>query len=505
MDQTTKIIRIVVDSSKAVDGSAAATRALQALEQQAGSIDSTLARMEKSIASMGGAIKAQLILQLEQLGERLLSMAKSAIDAGARLDDLADRVQLSTRNFQALELIAARNGVSFDELEQGLGRFSQTIGLAAQGSKAQIDALDRLHVKILDVNGNLRPTADLMSEVAAKILAIQDPAARSAAMFEFFGRGGRAMIPVLQDMSAGLDASAAAAMRMGTMMDEHTTHRLKELEDSAEVAKLKLRAFVDEGLVKILDWYDNGGKDLLAGITFGLSGAGQAAEHSGDIAKAWETVTQSLGDARDSVKTALDEMVVAGVGFVARFLETFKALPDQLGKLMVDGMNAALDGLEKGLTVLNNGVATKVPWLANRLGITAGEVNLPRLSGGGASVSGYFGQIAGAGASAMANFRATTGIGIGGNDYAGSTAAARSIAAQAQMAQDEANARLGSSGSAGVGFPGVSNPPDAQAAAAQAEKIQKLLDTLRAAAAAQDAMTAAARKGDEAFQDQQAH
>ena len=53
-----------------------------------------------------------------------------------------------------------------------------------------IECLDSVGVKILDFRGNLRPTEDVMIDVAKAIIGIEDPAKRSAAAVDFFGKAG---------------------------------------------------------------------------------------------------------------------------------------------------------------------------------------------------------------------------------------------------------------------------------------------------------------------------
>ena len=71
MAEETKIIRLVIDSSKAVDGGRAAQRALEQIERSTSSLDSAMARMEQSLGRVGGMIKAHLALMLAEMAARL--------------------------------------------------------------------------------------------------------------------------------------------------------------------------------------------------------------------------------------------------------------------------------------------------------------------------------------------------------------------------------------------------------------------------------------------------
>src|SRR5687768_14713310 len=119
MAEETKIIRIVIDSSKAVDGSAAATRALANLERSTASMDGTLGRMERSLASVGNMVKAQLALMVTDLAARFVRMATDSLNAAAGLDELAEQLGVTAKGLQGLQFAAVQNGVKLEQLETG--------------------------------------------------------------------------------------------------------------------------------------------------------------------------------------------------------------------------------------------------------------------------------------------------------------------------------------------------------------------------------------------------
>jgi len=244
MADETKIIRIIVDSSKAVDGSAAATQALEKLERSTASMDTTLARMERGLSSLGGAVKAQLALMVAELGARFIQMGKDSLKAVAGLDELAEQLGVTTKFLQASQFAAVQSGVKLEQLETAYSKFSQKMGEAADGSKDMVEALDKLGVKNLDVAGKLRPTEALMQDVAEAIIKIEDPARRSAAAVDFFGKAGTRMLPMLADIAAGADVMATKAAAAGAMIDDKVIKSLDKLADQSEVSALKFRALI---------------------------------------------------------------------------------------------------------------------------------------------------------------------------------------------------------------------------------------------------------------------
>ena len=561
MSDETKIIRIIVDSSKAVEGSSAATRALQNLEKQAGSMDSTLAKIEKSLASVGGMMKAGFALAIAEAGAMLFELGRKAFEAAAGLGELAEQVGLTAREFQGLQFSAVQNGLKLEQLETGVSKFSKKIGDAATGHKEMIASLDRLGVKILDVNGKLRPTADLMQETAQKIGEIDDPAKKAAAAVEFFGKSGQKMLTMLTDISKGLFATSDAAEKFGAMISDHTIKRLDDIADGMERAKLKTRAFLAEGMVALLDWLDSSGitkaleflkdglaatfkfpvllangpqlgdfvdsirsgfdKLLLAGVRFGAAMAEQfkivwefldrnglgvvidAMQRGFEslVKTAW-TLAEPLRGAVDTAKEAFDQMMIAGARFGAAFIETFKAIPAQLGQLFRDAVNNVLMALESGLPMITGAMEKYAPWL----GVKTSTINLGRMEAGGNSgfvdgATDYLKRVAGAADQAEKAARAT-GI---GRDYARERATVRQGDADRQRAEAEMLAANDPKGFSSAPSKGVSNPPPRGDGESEAAKTKKLIATLTEAAKAQDLMTEASRQGSVQFQEMQSH
>ena len=402
MPEETKIIRLIIDSSKAVDGSAAATRALEKLERSTAAMDTALARMEKGLGGIGTLIKANLALALADFSARMILMAKGAFDAAAGMDELAEQLGVTAKGLQGLQFSAVQSGVKLEQLETGVAKFSQKMGEAADGSREMIEALDRIGVKNLDVQGKLRPTEELMQDVAAAILALEDPAKRSAAAVEFFGKAGARMLPMLKDIADGADVMGVKAAAAGAMIEEHTIKRLDELADASERTKLRMRAFFANTAVDLLDWAAKN-EITLNMVTFGLYGL---IKNLDKIGPAFDALTTRMGDWVASARGMMDDVAGVGVRGAAMFVEAFRSLPELLGRLFTDGMNAAIAATERGVNYLNAKLAEKAPWLARQLGSTGGMVEFGRLEGGGASVADYGQRIRGAGDAAADQFSA---------------------------------------------------------------------------------------------------
>lgn len=493
MAEETKIIRIVVDSSRAVEGSAAATRALERMERAQGQTATSLERLEKSLGRVGGYLKAQLAIMAAEAASRIIQIGRAAFEAASGMGELADQLGVTTTGLQALQFSAVQNGLKMEQLETSVSKFSQKIGEAAGGSKEMLDSLNALGVKILDFNGNLRPTETLMTEVARAILSIDDPAKRAAASVDFFGKAGTKMQPMLADIAKGFDNMGAAAARGGAMMSEHTISRLDQIADASARAGLKMRAMFANTLVDALDIVER----QLARINVRFNDDAWA---KGDEARArWAAgISDFFGT---TIPRLFDEAALAGGRFVMTFIAYFKSIPEQLPKLFIDALNASISAIESGMNEIGSTLATKYPWLSGKAGISGEMVRFGRLDGGGANTaSERISSAQQAGADWEAGKRAEFA-----EFYARQKAArdrAALIARQAGMETDEGRARFG--GLAPVSA-GASNPLPKGSGDAVGDKITKLLgDSARELEQAR-AFAEAANQGAEAVANLEIH
>lgn len=378
MAEETKIIRIVVDASRAVDGSAAATRALANLEKQQAATASTLDRMEQSLGRLGGYMKAQLALMAADLAARFVQMGKDSLAAAAGLDELSEQLGVTTAGLQAMQFSAVQNGVKLEQLETGISKFSQKLGDAADGSKEVIEALDRLGVKNLDLAGKMRPTEDVLTDVARAIVSMEDPAKRSAAAVDLFGKTGTRMLPMLKDIAGGFDEMGRKARDAGAFIERETIEKLDRMADKAEVAGLKFRAMF----------------------------ANMAAEHvTGALEKTAELLERfdQWGRSR-SIADWFRDLTGSVVGFSAAIEQGLAGLPKLFADAFAAAMNAAIEKVELGLNHIGQAIL-KVPGLSTMLGGAPGSISLPRLDGG-SGWGGYTSGIAGAYTQGKAGFLA---------------------------------------------------------------------------------------------------
>lgn len=141
------------------------------------------------------------------LGLGVIAAAAKTAQYADQVEKAAQRTGIGVESLQALQYAAERADVSAGELEGAL-KFAAKRGVA-------------------DLEGELRRAAD-------EFAAMPDGAGKAARAVELFGRGGMALIPMLNKGSAGLDEMMQKARDMGLVMDEEAIASGAELKDTIE-------------------------------------------------------------------------------------------------------------------------------------------------------------------------------------------------------------------------------------------------------------------------------
>lgn len=412
MAEETKVIRIVVDSSRAVDGSAAATRALERMEKAQGSVASSLDRMEAGLSRvagfLAGALGARSILAAADAFTRFENALRTA---GVSASNMAE---ISTRLFGA----ANRNGVEIGALSQLYARASM--------AAAELGANQGQLLKFVDgVTAGLRLQGGSTESASGALLQLSQALGSGIVRAEEFNSILEGAFPIAQAAARGIDGmgGSVAKLRAAVASGEVTSAKFFDglLKGFTETERLAagMSLTVSQGLTVLNNGFTRfvGEVDKSTGFTADLGKAlARTGAYMDDLARKQEMLsgkspTTWINDTIDaldrldawlqrganSINTwlvgALDGLAVAGARGSAMFLEAFRLLPDQLGKLFTDAMNSAIEAVERGINSLTSGIADKAPWL----GVKGGGVSLGRLTGGGASMGDYSGGILAAG------------------------------------------------------------------------------------------------------------
>jgi hypothetical protein len=276
------------------------------------------------------------------------AVANGLIDLEARVEKLgntADKLGVSFEFIQLLEEAGNRSGVSIESVSSAFGKLQKTLAGADEESKAATEALGRLGVSFADLE-NLSPEEQIRL-VGEKLQDIEDPAKRTAAAMQLFGKSGADLLPFF----ANLGPAADDIERLGGSLSAIDRGRIDDFGDgidslgvaSSRLGELLLMPFagLGEGIAK-------GSAEFLGGINaivgpIGdvlepiLSGLGTAIEivgvilggigrslgallaPIGDLAQAWGGMADMFNEELVNVIRYLVDAQVASYEWLASF------------------------------------------------------------------------------------------------------------------------------------------------------------------------------------------
>jgi hypothetical protein len=162
-------------------------------------------------------------------------------DRVEKLGNTADKLGVSFEFIQLLEEAGNRSGVSIESVSSAFGKLQKTLAGADEESKAATAALAKLGIAFTDLE-NLSPEEQIRL-IGEQLQGIDDPAKRTAAAMQIFGKSGADLLPFfanlgpaaddierlggsltaidrgrIDDFGAGIDALGVASSRLGELL-----------------------------------------------------------------------------------------------------------------------------------------------------------------------------------------------------------------------------------------------------------------------------------------------
>lgn len=158
--------------------------------------------LRNSVGRLGGAFKALFVAAA--VGG-FASVIKGAIDSADSFQKLEVRTGIAAEKLMAYVEAGKLADVSQKQLEVGLKTLARTQVEAADGVKTYADTYAKLGIDVKNVNGDLKPTDQLLGEIADRFADLPDGPEKAAAALDLFGKSGVDMITMLNGGSAALE------------------------------------------------------------------------------------------------------------------------------------------------------------------------------------------------------------------------------------------------------------------------------------------------------------
>jgi hypothetical protein len=316
-------IKVTADTSQAERAISGLERSLEGLQSAAGAAGAALAVITGAAAAMTAVI---------------LKTANAAGD----IIDAADAIGVSADKLQELQYAAGLAGVGADTLNATLTRLNNNIaqGLTKSTGTAAL-ALKNLGIPINEL-ANLKPD-EQFQKISERLLAIENPAQRTALAMELFGKQGPAILKVAEELQKVKDITES----VGLGVTKRDLVALDEASDSVD----QLRILWDAGVKKAV-------AEIAPYVVAIVNKIKEAIKEAGGFEGIWKRV-------KEVIRTIANIAAIIGTIIAARLVVGTAQFVIQLGRAVVaaKSLNAILARTPVGL------VSAGAAYILDKIGV----------------------------------------------------------------------------------------------------------------------------------------
>lgn len=160
------------------------------------------------------------------------AFVKGAIDSADAFGKLSTRTGIAADKLQAYVNAGKLADVSQSEIENGLRKLTQTQVEASEGVKTYSEAYAKLGLSVKQADGSLKPSDQLLGEIADKFQDLPNGPEKAAVAMDIFGRSGSKLITLLNGGTEALErfnyeTSVNFAQNAEYFNDQITTLQIK--------------------------------------------------------------------------------------------------------------------------------------------------------------------------------------------------------------------------------------------------------------------------------------
>jgi len=221
------------------------------------SVKTSISDLNSSVSNVTGKI-AGLTAVLATVGSAV--QIKSLIDTADNMNKLSQKTGIAVSELSSLSNTADLAGVSNEQLGSALIRLNKSIAEASSGAKDQSEAFKNLGINVKDANGNIRPTADILGEVAGALSGAADGATKTQYAMALFGKAGADLIPFLNQGKEGIKEFGATFGDEFAQNAEKFNDNITKLNQSFKLILVDAINPMLEGLSKLMVEFQAGTK-----------------------------------------------------------------------------------------------------------------------------------------------------------------------------------------------------------------------------------------------------
>jgi hypothetical protein len=203
--------------------------------------DEELKRGHEEVSAFKETLKKAAEYVAEAFGvHEIKEFIQSAVEMGARTEDLANKLGLSTDELQKFQFVAGTVGVEGEDAAYSLQFLNRAIGQAVTGGGEAAKTFQKLGVHVKDSSGKVRGIDDVMGDLADSFMGLGSQQERTAYAMQLFGRQGAAMVPILSKGRDGIEDLNKEFYELGGGMSQEFIKKAKQVEEEEKKLHLGL-------------------------------------------------------------------------------------------------------------------------------------------------------------------------------------------------------------------------------------------------------------------------
>ncbi len=339
-------VRIQGSSDGAVQAMTLTDRELQKLRRSldgtrkgAQDNDSAFQRWGRSLLSVQGILGALgVALSVRQLSRWASEITSTADELGK----LELQLGLSTDRIQEYRLAAQLSGVESAALDNNLGRLTERIGQAREGTGQLAQVAQELGIRLGSTEEAFKDIADAIQNAADA-----NEAARIAQAA--FGQSGRVMVRMLRDGSDGLREMGEIAHRTGRVMSTESIVATQEFNDNLVILRGTFAVWANQMLHDVMpalaDVTDvlktqalevDGLEESFSALDFTVRGLASGFIGLRTVARASGSVIENLGEISEKASVKWWEWAISPAWAIGRLVKSAETSKDDLTGILDD-------------------------------------------------------------------------------------------------------------------------------------------------------------------------
>jgi len=189
-----------------------------------------------SVSQLGGAVRVMGIAMAAAAAAGVAVMIKSQINLGDEMQKLGIRTGATTEFLSVMKREAELGGAAIGDVANGMRSFARVLNNAEAGLSTSARAFTQVGLSIDEIS-KMNPEDQFIS-IAKAIAGMEDPTKKAAAAQELLGRGGLALIPMMDGLATkGYGKAREEAEKFGIVIAQDFADQSAQFNDNVQKMK----------------------------------------------------------------------------------------------------------------------------------------------------------------------------------------------------------------------------------------------------------------------------